>query len=150
MNRSPKHRFISPFSPSSYAGPPPFQGDDSSYFECYLDNSLAAVNTSHCSTVSLNLEDVPEDELGVAYEFLIKKFADDSGHTAAKFYTNRTLVHLMTQLLEIEPGESVYDPACGSGGMLPSASSMKSTHWKGAGSRKRRRTFLVINETLLS
>ena len=75
----------------------------------------------HYSQVTLSLRNVPEDELGVAYEFLIKKFADDSGHTAAEFYTNRTLVHLMTQLLEIEPGDSVYDPTCGSGGMLLSA-----------------------------
>lgn len=75
----------------------------------------------HYSQVTLSLAEVPEDELGVAYEFLIKKFADDSGHTAAEFYTNRTLVHLMTQLLEIHPGDSVYDPTCGSGGMLLSA-----------------------------
>lgn len=75
----------------------------------------------HYSQLTLSLRNVPEDQLGVAYEFLIKKFADDSGHTAAEFYTNRTLVHLMTQLLEIEPGESVYDPTCGSGGMLLSA-----------------------------
>ena len=75
----------------------------------------------HYSQVTLSLDNVPEDELGVAYEFLIKKFADDSGHTAAEFYTNRTLVHLMTQLLEVEAGESIYDPTCGSGGMLLSA-----------------------------
>lgn len=59
-----------------------------------------------------------QDELGNAYEFLIKHFADDSGHTAAEFYTNRTLVELMTYLLDIESGESVYDPTCGTGGML--------------------------------
>jgi len=75
----------------------------------------------HYSGVTLSIASVPEDELGVAYEFLIKKFADDSGHTAAEFYTNRTLVHLMTQMLEIQPGESVYDPTCGTGGMLLSA-----------------------------
>jgi len=75
----------------------------------------------HYSQVALTIANVPEDELGVAYEFLIKKFADDSGHTAAEFYTNRTLVHLMTQMLEIAPGDSVYDPTCGSGGMLLSA-----------------------------
>ena len=75
----------------------------------------------HYSQVTLSLVNVPEDELGVAYEFLIKKFADDSGHTAAEFYTNRTLVHLMAQLLEVQPGDSVYDPTCGSGGMLLSA-----------------------------
>ena len=73
------------------------------------------------SQVTLSIAKVPEDELGVGYEFLIKKFADDSGHTAAEFYTNRTLVHLMTQMLEIAPGDSVYDPTCGSGGMLLSA-----------------------------
>ncbi|MEV4655563.1 N-6 DNA methylase [Micromonospora sp. NPDC049301] len=49
---------------------------------------------------------------------MIKKFADDSGHTAQEFYTNRTLVHIMTMMLKPEPGESVYDPTCGTGGML--------------------------------
>ncbi|MEF8749734.1 MAG: N-6 DNA methylase [Candidatus Accumulibacter propinquus] len=53
----------------------------------------------HFSTQILSVTNVPEDELGNAYEFLIKKFADDSGHTAAELYTNRTVVHLMTQLL---------------------------------------------------
>jgi len=72
----------------------------------------------HFSTLTLSVANVPEDELGVAYEFLIKKFADDSGHTAAEFYTNRTVVHLMTLMLEPQEGESIYDPTCGSGGML--------------------------------
>ena len=72
----------------------------------------------HFSKFTLSLANCPEDELGVGYEYLIKKFADDSGHTAAEFYTNRTLVHLMTELLQPEPWESVYDPTCGSGGML--------------------------------
>lgn len=75
----------------------------------------------HFSTQTLTTANVPEDELGNAYEFLIKKFADDSGHTAAEFYTNRTVVHLMTQLLAPQAGESIYDPTCGSGGMLISA-----------------------------
>src|SRR5436305_11585755 len=75
----------------------------------------------HFSALELSIANLPEDELGQGYEFLIKKFADDSGHTAAEFYTNRTLVHLMTQLLDIQPGDSVYDPTCGSGGMLLSA-----------------------------
>ena len=75
----------------------------------------------HFSTQTLSVANVPEDELGNAYEYLIKKFADDSGHTAAEFYTNRTVVHLMTQLLDPKPGESIYDPTCGTGGMLISA-----------------------------
>ncbi len=72
----------------------------------------------HFSTINLSLENVPQDQLGEAYEYLIKKFADDSGHTAAEFYTNRTLVRLMTLILDPKPGESIYDPTCGSGGML--------------------------------
>ncbi len=75
----------------------------------------------HFSSRTLSVAAVPEDELGNAYEFLIKKFADDSGHTAAEFYTNRTVVHLMTRLLAPQPGESIYDPTCGTGGMLISA-----------------------------
>ena len=47
---------------------------------------------------------MPQDELGQGYEFLIKKFADDSGHTAAEFYTNRTLVKLMTLMLDPQEG----------------------------------------------
>jgi type I restriction enzyme M protein len=75
----------------------------------------------HFSSRSLSLASVPEDELGNGYEYLIKKFADDSGHTAQEFYTNRTVVHLMVRMLEPKPGESIYDPTCGTGGMLISA-----------------------------
>lgn len=75
----------------------------------------------HFSSLTLSVKNLPEDELGVGYEYLIKKFADDSGHTAAEFYTNRTVVHLMTEMLEPEPGESIYDPTSGSAGMLLSA-----------------------------
>lgn len=75
----------------------------------------------HFSEHTLSLAAVPEDELGNGYEYLIKQFADDSGHTAQEFYTNRTLVHLMTQMLEPRPGETIYDPTAGSGGMLISA-----------------------------
>jgi type I restriction enzyme M protein len=75
----------------------------------------------HFSKHTLSLTNVPEDELGNGYEFLIKKFADDSGHTAQEFYTNRTVVHLMVQMLEPKAGERIYDPTCGTGGMLISA-----------------------------
>ena len=75
----------------------------------------------HFSSQTLSVARVPEDELGNAYEYLIKKFADDSGHTAAEFYTNRTVVHLMTRLVDPQPGEAIYDPTCGTGGMLLSA-----------------------------
>ena len=72
----------------------------------------------HFSTKKLTLEACPEDEFGQGYEYMIKRFADDAGHTAQEFYTNRTVVHLMTELLKPDSGESVYDPTCGTGGML--------------------------------
>jgi type I restriction enzyme M protein len=72
----------------------------------------------HFSQHKLNLSAVADDKLGNAYEYLIKEFADDSGHTAAEFYTNRTVVKLMTMIMNPQPGESVYDPTCGSGGLL--------------------------------
>lgn len=72
----------------------------------------------HYSQHKLSLSNVPDDKLGNAYEYLIKEFADDSGHTAAEFYTNRTVVKLMTMIMDPQPGESVYDPTCGSGGLL--------------------------------
>lgn len=75
----------------------------------------------HFSSKTLSLENCPEDELGQGYEYLIKQFADDSGHTAQEFYTNRTVVHLMTEILKPQSGESIYDPTCGSAGMLISA-----------------------------
>jgi type I restriction enzyme M protein len=86
-----------------------------------LPDSTLTDLVEHFSTKTLSVANLPEDELGQGYEFLIKKFADDSGHTAQEFYTNRTLVHLMTMMLKPEPGESVYDPTCGTGGMLISA-----------------------------
>tara|TARA_R110000744_G_scaffold12647_3_gene37487 strand:- start:8098 stop:9564 length:1467 start_codon:yes stop_codon:yes gene_type:complete len=72
----------------------------------------------HYSQHKLSLSNIPDDKLGNAYEYLIKEFADDSGHTAAEFYTNRTVVKLMTMIMDPQPGESVYDPTCGSGGLL--------------------------------
>ena len=72
----------------------------------------------HFSEHTLSIANVPDDQLGNAYEYLIKQFADDSGHTAAEFYTNRTVVRLMTLIMDPQPGESVYDPTCGSGGLL--------------------------------
>lgn len=83
-----------------------------------LPDSTLSDLIEHFSTKTLSIANLPEDELGNGYEFLIKKFADDSGHTAQEFYTNRTLVHLMTLMLKPQPGESVYDPTCGTGGML--------------------------------
>jgi type I restriction enzyme M protein len=83
-----------------------------------LSDSMLRDLVEHFSTLELAVAKLPEDELGQGYEYLIKKFADDAGHTAAEFYTNRTVVHLMTEMLKPQPSESIYDPTCGSGGML--------------------------------
>lgn len=70
------------------------------------------------SRYNLGLSSCPADEMGQAYEYLVGKFADDAGNTAQEFYTNRTVVTLMAEILQPKPNESIYDPTCGSGGML--------------------------------
>lgn len=70
------------------------------------------------SVITLSKENISDDLLGAGFEFLIKDFAKDTGHTAADFYTNRTIIDLVLELADPQPGESVYDPACGSGGFL--------------------------------
>lgn len=86
-----------------------------------LPDKLLKDLIEHFSSKTLSLKNCPEDELGQGYEYLVKKFADDSGHTAQEFYTNRTVVHLMTEMLKPKSGESIYDPTCGSAGMLISS-----------------------------
>ena len=86
-----------------------------------LPDRLLKELIEHFSSQTLSLKNCPEDELGQGYEYLIKKFADDSGHTAQEFYTNRTVVHLMTKILKPMSEESIYDPTCGSAGMLISS-----------------------------
>lgn len=83
-----------------------------------LSDRILSDLVEHFSSMSLTTKNVPQDEFGNSYEYLIKKFADDSGHSAAEFYTNRTVVRLMTLIVDPQPGESIYDPTCGSGGML--------------------------------
>ena len=95
-----------------------------------LSDELLKNLIEHFSSLTLSIENCPEDELGQGYEYLIRKFADDSGHTAQEFYTNRTVVHLMTEMLKPQPGESVYDPTCGSAGMLISAIAYLKSHGK--------------------
>jgi type I restriction enzyme M protein len=72
----------------------------------------------HFSARPLTTEAVEPDMLGQAYEFLIKKFADLSNKKAGEFYTPRSVVKLLVEILEPREGETFYDPACGTGGML--------------------------------
>jgi type I restriction enzyme M protein len=68
--------------------------------------------------LTLNPKEVPNDLLGAAYEYLLKQFADASGKKAGEFFTPRAVVSLLVHLLDPQPGERIYDPAVGSGGML--------------------------------
>ena len=67
---------------------------------------------------TLGLDEVEADILGRAYEYLLRKFAEGSGQSAGEFYTPREVGLLMAHLLEPQEGETIYDPACGSGGLL--------------------------------
>jgi type I restriction enzyme M protein len=83
-----------------------------------LPDSLLVELTEHFSQYKLANGTVDLDMLGQAYEYLIKKFADLTNKKAGEFYTPRSVVHLMGLIVDPKQGESVYDPACGTGGML--------------------------------
>lgn len=72
----------------------------------------------HFETHRMRKSDVDSRVLGDAYEYLIKKFADDAGKKGGEFYTPKAVVRLMVEILQPERGNTIYDPACGSGGML--------------------------------
>lgn len=72
----------------------------------------------YLSRRKLGNKDYSADLMGDAYEILLKKFADESKAKAGEFYTPRSVVKLLIRILDPKPGERVYDPACGSGGML--------------------------------
>lgn len=72
----------------------------------------------HMSSLKVGNNNYSSDVMGDAYEYLMKKFADLSKKNAGEFYTPRSIVRLLVKLLDPKPGEDVYDPACGTGGML--------------------------------
>ena len=85
--------------------------------ERFTDERLKDI-IEHFSKHTLG-RDVSEDDLvGQAYEWTIKKFADLENKAAGEFYTPRSVIRLMIQILKPQEGFSIYDPACGTGGML--------------------------------
>jgi len=78
-----------------------------------LSNLIEAISTKR-----LGLEDVEADIIGKSYEYLIRKFAEGSGQSAGEFYTPPEVGTIMSRVLAPEPGMTVYDPCCGSGGLL--------------------------------
>src|SRR5690606_29555912 len=83
-----------------------------------LSDRLLIDLIEHFSQYELSNSNVEADILGNAYEYLIKHFADLTNKKAGEFYTPRSVVNLLGLILNPQEGESVYDPACGTGGML--------------------------------
>jgi len=83
-----------------------------------LDDARLKNLVEHFSRQKLGNRDYSADLMGDAYEILLKKFADLTKAKAGEFYTPRAVIKLLVRILNPQPGESVYDPACGSGGML--------------------------------
>ena len=83
-----------------------------------LSDALLKDLIEHFSSLNLSNEHCKADILGQAYEYLIKKFADITNKKAGEFYTPRSVVALLVHILAPQAGETIYDPACGTGGML--------------------------------
>lgn len=83
-----------------------------------LDDERLKNLIEHMSKIKVGNKNYSADVMGDAYEYLIKKFADLSKKNAGEFYTPRSIVKLMVELLDPKAGDTVYDPACGTGGML--------------------------------
>ena len=83
-----------------------------------LSDALLRDLIEHFSRLPLGNAVTEADVLGQAYEYLIKKFADATNKKAGEFYTPRSVVQLMVQFLDPSEGDSIYDPTCGTGGML--------------------------------
>ena len=73
---------------------------------------------AHFSQQDLSPSKVSNDLLGGGYEYLLKRFSDESSTSAGQFFTPRAVVHLLVRILGPKSTDSVYDPACGSAGML--------------------------------
>lgn len=83
-----------------------------------IPNEVVHALVQHFDEHDLSNQSVPPDILGRAYEYLIKKFADDAGAKAGEFFTPPEVVDALVRMLEPHPGDTIYDPTCGSGGML--------------------------------
>jgi type I restriction-modification system methyltransferase subunit len=94
----------------------------------------------HMSKIKVGNKDYSDDVMGDSYEYLIKKFADLSKKNAGEFYTPRSIVKLLIKFLDPKDGDTVYDGAMGTGGMLIEAirhmKTMQSSYGKIYGQEK--------------
>jgi type I restriction enzyme M protein len=81
------------------------------------DNRLSGL-IEKISEKRLGLKDVEPDIIGRSYEYLIRKFAEGGGQSAGEFYTPTEVGMLIARIIDPEPGMSIYDPCCGSAGLL--------------------------------
>ena len=86
--------------------------------QAIVDDQRLASLLQTLSKHRLGLKDVEPDILGRAYEYLLRKFAEGQGQSAGEFFTPPEVARLMARILDPQPGETVYDPCCGSGGLL--------------------------------
>nr|WSS73672.1 type I restriction-modification system subunit M [Streptomyces sp. NBC_01175] len=89
---------------------------------------LAAVMQAMDRTPKMHEGNMSYDVLGGAYEYLLKRFSDGSGTRAGQFFTPREVVELLVEILAPKNRESVYDPTCGSGGMLIASANLLKAH----------------------
>lgn len=104
---------------------PPLQGvldvkdfNESQSGQRTLDEERLEALIEVLSRHRLGLQDTEPDILGRAYEYLLRKFAEGQGQSAGEFYTPKEVGWLMARLINPEPYTTIYDPACGSGGLL--------------------------------
>jgi type I restriction enzyme M protein len=83
-----------------------------------IPNEVVHALIQHFDEIDLSNQSVPSDILGRAYEYLIKQFADDAGAKAGEFFTPPEVVDILVRILQPKSGDRIYDPTCGSGGML--------------------------------
>ena len=100
-----------------------FQDVDFANRQRFPDHLLDSL-LQHFEKHRMRRADVPSTMLGDAYEYLIAQFADDAGKKGGEFYTPKQIVKLMVEILQPQEGQTVYDPTCGSGGML-----LETTHY---------------------
>lgn len=96
-----------------------------------LDPQVLHLLVSYLDAVDLSNKNASVDVLGDAYEYLIKRFADENkgGTTAGQFYTPQEVVDIIVRYLKPQKNDTIYDPTCGSGGFLINAAKYCKTNY---------------------